>query len=483
MKKTRPNPRANKNILWFAYGVVGVFAAMGLYMGAFLQFQSEDVINNPYNARIAGMADRVVRGKLLADDGTVIAETVVGEDGKETRSYPYGELFAHVAGYSTMGKTGLESLVNFHLLSSHVNLMEKIIDELSGEKSTGDNVATTLNLRLQQTAWDALGDRRGAVIAMEPDTGKVLAMVSKPAFDPNTVEAEWDSLVNGDSKEARLLNRATQGLYPPGSTFKVITALEYMREHPGAYDGFHFSCDGIYEYENIRIQCYHKTAHGEEDFAASFANSCNGAFASLGLELDLDGLKGLSEQLLFNRDQPLSIPYKQSVYQMEADAEDWEIMQTAMGQGSTLMTPMHNLMLISAVANGGTLMKPYFIDRVENVGGQTIKKFMPSSAGSLMSAGDAGLLTEFLTDVVTEGTGSAVRTDAYTVAGKTGSAEFETGKETHAWFVGFAPAEDPKVAVCVLVEESGSGGQVAAPIARAIFDWAASMDSGEEESE
>ena len=106
MKKTRPNPRANKNILWFAYGVVGVFAAMGLYMGVFLQFQSEDVINNPYNARIAGMADRVVRGKLLADDGTVIAETVVGEDGKETRSYPYGELFAHVAGYSTMGKTG-----------------------------------------------------------------------------------------------------------------------------------------------------------------------------------------------------------------------------------------------------------------------------------------------------------------------------------------------------------------------------------------
>lgn len=405
MKKTRPNPRANKNILWFAYGVVGVFAAMGLYMGVFLQFQSEDVINNPYNARIAGMADRVVRGKLLADDGTVIAETVVGEDGRETRSYPYGELFAHVAGYSTMGKTGLESLVNFHLLSSHVNLMEKIIDELSGEKSTGDNVATTLNLRLQQTAWDALGDRRGAVIAMEPDTGKVLAMVSKPAFDPNTVEAEWDSLVNGDSKEARLLNRATQGLYPPGSTFKVITALEYMREHPGAYDGFHFSCDGIYEYENIRIQCYHKTAHGEEDFAASFANSCNGAFASLGLELDLDGLKGLSEQLLFNRDQPLSIPYKQSVYQMEADAEDWEIMQTAMGQGSTLMTPMHNLMVMAAIANDGILMKPYFVDHVENPGGQTVKKFKPEAYGELMVANEAAALKELLVRVVNEGTG------------------------------------------------------------------------------
>ena len=215
----------------------------------------------------------------------------------------------------------------------------------------------------------------------------------------------------------------------------------------------------------------------------AFANSCNGAFASLGLELNSGKMRDLAEQFLYNQSLPLAIPYNQSSYTMEDGAGTWEILQTSIGQGKTQMTPMHNLMLISAVANGGTLMKPYFIDRVENVGGQTIKKFMPSSAGSLMSAGDAGLLTEFLTDVVTEGTGSAVRTDAYTVAGKTGSAEFETGKETHAWFVGFAPAEDPKVAVCVLVEESGSGGQVAAPIARAIFDWAASMDSGEEESE
>lgn len=242
------------------------------------------------------------------------------------------------------------------------------------------------------------------------------------------MEAEWDSLVNGDSKEARLLNRATQGLYPPGSTFKVITALEYMREHPGAYDGFHFSCDGIYEYENIRIQCYRKTAHGEEDFAASFANSCNGAFASLGLELDLDGLKGLSEQLLFNRDQPLSIPYKQSVYQMETDAEDWEIMQTAMGQGSTLMTPMHNLMVMAAIANDGILMKPYFVDHVENPGGQTVKKFKPEAYGELMVANEAAALKELLVRVVNEGTGSSLRTDAYQAAGKTGSAEFETGE-------------------------------------------------------
>lgn len=470
MKKSRPNPKANKSILWFAYGVVGLFLCMSAAFGYFLTVRSEDVINNPYNARLASFGDRVIRGKILSDDGTSLAETSVSSDGTETRIYPYGELFSHVVGYSTVGKTGIESLANFYLLSSHVNLLEKVMNELADEKSVGDNVVTTLNLNLQQIASDALGNRRGAVIAMEPDTGKVLAMVSKPAFDPNTVASQWDELVNGDSTEAKLLNRATQGLYPPGSTFKIITALQYMREHPGVYKEYRFSCSGIYEFENVRIQCYHKTAHGDEDFMQAFANSCNGAFSSLGLEMDLEGLKNLSEQLLFNREQPLSIPYSKSTYRMSADAENWEIMQTAIGQGSTLMTPMHNLMLVSAIANGGILMKPYFIDHVENAGGQTVKKFMPSAYGELMVANEAGALKELMVDVVNEGTGSVLKTDAYQAAGKTGSAEFETGKETHAWFVGFAPADNPKIAVCVIVEEGGSGGQTAAPIGRKLFD-------------
>lgn len=470
MKKGKPNPKANKNILWFAYGVVGVFLCMSLYFAYFIFAKSEDTINNPYNARINGMEKRVVRGKILADDGAVLAETLVSEDGTETRSYPEGQQFAHVVGYSTVGKTGIESLANFYLVNSHVNLMEKVMNELSDQKNIGDNVVTTLNKELQTIAYEALGDKRGAVVAMEPDTGKVLAMVSKPAFNPNTVAAQWDELVNGDGSEAFLLNRATQGLYPPGSTFKIVTALEYMREHPGAYREYHFSCDGIYEYESFKIQCYHKTAHGDQDFGLAFANSCNGAFSSLGLSVDLKELKNLSEQLLFNRELPVSLPYSKSIYQMGEDADTWEILQTAIGQGGTLMTPMHNLLVMSAIANGGILMTPYFIDHVENTGGQTVKKFMPSVSGELMVANESSALTELLKQVVTEGTGSALLTDAYTAAGKTGSAEFETGKETHAWFVGFAPAENPKIAVCVIVEEGGSGGRTAAPIARKLFD-------------
>lgn len=467
--------RENKNILRVTYGVAAVFAAMILYFGYFLQFESENVIGSSYNARLDSFSDRIVRGSILSDDGTVLAETAVDEAGNETRRYPYGSLFAHAVGYSGKhGKTGLESLGNFYLLSSHVNLIEKVFNEMMGVKNLGDHVVTTLDLKLQQTAYDALGDRRGAVVVMEPDTGKILAMVSKPGYDPNTIDSDWDALISPDNTKANLLNRASQGLYPPGSTFKILTLLEYIKEHPD-YENFRFDCDGVYENGDYAIRCYHGEAHGSQDLKQAFANSCNGAFASMGLELNLDKMHGLAEQFLYNKELPFALPYNKSAYAMKGGADTWEILQTSIGQGKTQMSPVHNLMLISAIANGGTLMKPYFIDHVENVGGQTVKKFVPERAGSLMSAEDAALLTEFLTDVVTEGTGSAVRTDAYTVAGKTGSAEFETGKETHAWFVGFAPVEDPKLAVCVLVEEGGSGGRAAAPIARAIFDQAASL--------
>lgn len=470
-KKAAPNPKANNGILGITYLIVALFLGLAVYMGYFLQVRSEDVINNSYNARLDSFFDRIVRGKIMAGDGTVLAETQVDAEGNETRVYYYGSVFDHAVGYSAKGKTGIEALANFYLLTSHVNLLEQVGNELSGRKNPGDNVYTTLDAELQQAAYAALGDRKGVVIAMEPDTGKVLAMVSKPGYDPNTLLQDWDRLTGEDNGEGQLLNRATQGLYPPGSTFKIVTALEYMREHPGDYRDYQFDCSGVYENGDYRIKCYHSTAHGHQDFTLAFANSCNGAFSSLGLGLNLGGFRNTAKDLLFNSPLPITgLPYKQGSFNMEPGADTWEILQTSIGQGTTQITPMHNAMITAAIANGGTLMKPYFLDSVETAGGEEIKKFMPASYGSLMTAGEAAGLTELMRAVVTEGTGSAVRTDAYTVAAKTGSAEFETGKETHAWFTGFAPAESPRLVVTVLVEEGGSGGRVAAPIARQLFD-------------
>ena len=228
MKKTKPDSHTNRNILLITYLMVGLFISMIGYFGYFLQVRGETVINNSYNARLDRFSDRIIRGELLSHDGQILARTEADEDGSERRVYPYGPLFAHSVGYSDHGKTGLEALANFYLLSSHMNLIEQTVNEFSGVKNIGDNVITTLDVDLQQTASDALGGRRGAVIVMEPDTGKILAMISRPEYDPNTLEADWDFLISGENTEAQLLNRATQGLYPPGSTFKILTIIRLI---------------------------------------------------------------------------------------------------------------------------------------------------------------------------------------------------------------------------------------------------------------
>ena len=207
------------------------------YMAYFNVAESQEVIRSPYNKRQDSFADRVIRGKILDHSGNVLAQTSVAEDGSETREYPYGNMFAHVVGYADQGKSGIESLANFELLTSNAFFLEKIQKEFQGEKNVGDNVVTTLDADLQEAAYDALGSQKGAVVVMEPSTGKILAMVSKPDFSPGDVAENWDSL-NSDENSA-LLNRATQGHYVPGSSFKLVTALEYMRENAD-YDSYSY---------------------------------------------------------------------------------------------------------------------------------------------------------------------------------------------------------------------------------------------------
>lgn len=470
-QKLSPGERMDKNILGLGYGVVLLFMCLIVYMVYFLAVQREEIIGNPYNnPRLDKFSGQVERGRILANDGTVLAETRTGGNGEESRVYPLGDVFAHVTGYSARGKTGLESLANFYLLSSHVNLLSQGMAKLSGRKNPGDQVVTTLDAGLQQAAYNALGDRKGAVVVTEPSTGRILAMVSKPGFDPNTVEADWESLVSADSTEARLLNRAAQGLYPPGSVFKMVSVLAYIRQHPDDYDQFRFDCDGYFEHGDYTIQCYHGNAHGSQDLFQAFANSCNGAFAAIGLELAPGFLEETAQSLLFGQDLPVDMAYTQSRFSMGAEAEEWEILQTSIGQGLTQVTPLHIALITASVANGGTLMKPCLLRSVENAAGDEVRTFRPEAWGQLMTSQEAEILRDMMRQVVTEGTGSALREADYTAAGKTGSAQFETGRESHAWFTGFAPAEDPRIAVTVIVEEGGSGGQTAAPVAKSIFD-------------
>lgn len=215
------------------YLFVTLFLALISYIVYFNVFRAKTIVNSPYNVRQDAFADRIIRGSITDRDGEVLAETQVGEDGTENRVYPYGAAFAHVVGYSneTAGKSGLESIENSELLTSNAFFAEKFLNEFKDEKNHGDTVVTTLDAGLQQAAYNALGENRGAIMVMEASTGKILAMVSGPSYDPNTIAQDWEAL-NADSTYSPLLNRVTQGAYAPGSTFKIVTALEYMREHP-----------------------------------------------------------------------------------------------------------------------------------------------------------------------------------------------------------------------------------------------------------
>lgn len=470
--RTSTNREKNREFAIITYLFVGMFMMMMGYFVWFQVFRSEDFINSPYNARQNTFSEHVVRGEILSADGKVLAQTLVGEDGSETRQYPYGSMFAHAVGYDSNGKSGIESFGNFSLLRSHAFALEQVVNGIQNQKNPGDNIVTTLDYGLQETAYQALGSNRGAIVVLEPATGKILAMVSRPDFDPNTIEAEWDSIIaDTEDDNSVLVNRVTQGLYPPGSTFKILTTLEYLREHEN-YQDYSYECTGSISMENTEIHCYNHAVHGTENLETSFAKSCNTSYANIGLGLDKKTFQQLCDSMLFQKNLPISYPFNKSSFVLKEDSSTDEVTQTAIGQGKTLVTPIHMAMITSAIANQGILMRPYVIDRTENYKGITVKEYKPSRYGALISEEEAAKLQEFMSLVVQEGTGSKLSGQSYQAAGKTGSAEFSSNKsESHAWFTGYASAEGKEtIAVTVIVEKGGAGSSTAVPIAKQMFD-------------
>lgn len=464
------NSVRNREFAVVTYLFLTIFLGMIAYFAYFQVQKSEAFINSPYNARQDSFADRVIRGKIVSTQGDVLAQTKTAKDGKETREYPYGRMFAHVVGFSTNGKAGIESLDNFQLLRSHAFFLEKILNEIQDKKNVGDTVVTTLDTNVQKAVYDAMGSYQGAAIAIQPKTGRIVAMVSKPDFDPNTIAADWDSITAEDSSSSVLLNRVTQGLYPPGSTFKIFAVLEYMREHKD-YQNYAYECSGSLTQEGNIIHCFGNRVHGHEDLNTAFANSCNAAFASIGLSLNLNKFQKLNRRLLFDSDLPCDFPYKQSSFVLKAGASTGEIMQTSIGQGKTLVTPYHLALVMSSIVNDGVLMKPYIIDKVTNYNGTEVSATEPQEYDTLLSKSKAAALRPYLRSVVTQGTASALNGQNYEAAGKTGSAEFTSAKDSHAWFVGYASKKGMEdLVISVVIEGAGTGGTYAVPVAKAAFD-------------
>lgn len=462
----------NKVFVKASYFFVLMFLSLCGYLVYFNIVDRENINSNSYNTKQDTKDNMVIRGNIYSSDGEILATTNVAEDGSETREYPYDRVFAHVVGYASNGRSGTESTYNTELTSCHASLFEQIKNEAQDVKIQGDSVNLSLSTLLQRAAYDALGNYRGAVVIMEPSTGRILAMVSKPDFSPASISADWESL-NDENSGSPLLNRAVQGLYPPGSTFKIITTLAYMRQHPNDYQNFVFNCEGLVTRDDVSITCYGGSVHGMEDLETAFKNSCNGAFATIGTELDNAEFKKICESFGFNKDLSINMASADSRFTLAEDASYGEEMTTAIGQGDTLATPLQMALVASAVANGGTLMKPYYVDSISTYDGDKVKTFKPSSYATVMSADEAETIGNYMITTVQSGTASALSGASYTAAGKTGSAEYDTAsgeRGTHSWFVGYTNVDNPELAIAVIAEDGGSGSSTAVPIAKYIFD-------------
>lgn len=466
-KINKINEKLNRPVLGITYMFAFLIIGLMAYILHFMVVDKDQVIANAANSRLDKYAANVVRGDIVTSDGKVVA-TNKGEE----RYYPYDDLFAHAVGYSKYTKAGIELVGNYYLSDSNANVVERFVNALREDKNEGDTVIATLDYDLQKTAYDALGGADGAVVVMEPDTGKILAMVSKPDFNPNDIDAVWKEANREGSESSILLNRASQGLYPPGSTFKVLTTLSYMRQNPIKYKKYSYNCnseDNIFN--GVSVHCYNRKQHGEQDLASALSNSCNQAYADIGIDLDVDKWRDTLEEFMFNKSLPYTDASATSRFYLDGDSNAGYIPQTAFGQGDTLISPLHNAMIIATIANGGLMMKPYMIDSIENYKGTRIKKFSPSSYATLMTAKEVEVLTSYMRKVTEEGTAANYFADAaYEVAGKTGTAEYANGEHDYSWFIGFASVENPEVVVSIVVEESDVNGVRATAVARQILD-------------
>lgn len=470
-QREEKNKRKNRPIVFLTYVFVLLFLGMFGYIIYFQVAESERIVANVGNRRQDIMAEMVTRGDIVSSDGVVLAKTE-NKDGKDVRVYPYGELFSHVVGYNDYGRSGIELAMNFQLLGTNEEIIQQVKDDIKGRKKAGDTVVTTLNYKLQAAASKALGNHKGAVVVMEPDTGKILAMVSKPGFDPNDMDRVWEEIHTEEGASSTvLLNRATQGLYAPGSTFKVVTALEYIREH-GADSGYTYTCKGEDSFNGVKIICYDHRKHGEVDLEHSIGYSCNTSFANIGVnEIKMSGLRKTAEDLYFNTEIPYEGGCNKSSFEVDDSTSRDIIPQTVIGQGDTQITPLHNAMIMSAIANGGVMMKPYLVESIQNVAGDTVREYKSSSVKSIMTTSEAATLAKLLEAPAEYGTSSwKFKNYRHKIVGKTGTAEYDNAGHCNSWFVGYSNPEDPDIVVSVVIEDSTSDGLSGVQVAGAIFE-------------
>lgn len=461
-----------ENIKRLGYVLLGCFMVVSLYLGYVGVFWGPRLIAHPYNRRLAAAEAQIQRGNIYDRQGVILAQSREGK-----RYYPLGKLAAHPVGFvsALYGKAGLEAVLDPYLLGrAPGDRVRAFWDRLRGKPTVGNDVVVTLDARLQRQAAQLLAGRRGAVVALNPRSGAILAMASSPAFDPNRIEESYPA-VQGE-REAPLFNRATQGAYPPGSTFKLVTAAAALAAARSNAERM-FECQGSIAVDGFVLR--DTVVHGRVSFERALAESCNSTFALLGLEVGAQRLYRAARSFGFEQNPWEGTatpfwPYRPGSLTSPERMSRPLLASSAIGQGEVLVSPLQMALVAAAIANGGIIMRPCFVERILDPSGRELYRNEPRVWLKATDSGVAEIIMKAMVTAVREGTGREAFLPGVSVAGKTGSAQNPHG-DAHAWFIGFAPAEDPRVAVAVIIENGGSGGSVAAPVARELLALALSL--------
>jgi peptidoglycan glycosyltransferase len=480
----------NRQIRVAGIGIVVLFLLLFLQLNYVQVVRASGLQHNPLNTRLALARFTSKRGDIVSADNVVLAhDQPTNDDLKYLRTYPTKDLFGQITGYVsfTYGLEGAERTFDADLTGANAPVsLPHSLKDLTIKQDRSQTVTLTLSSKLQQLARDQLGNRKGAVVALNPTTGAVLALWSNPSYDPNPlaqhdqqqVRSYWQA-ENADATHP-LLAAAFRQRFFPGSTFKVITASAVFDKHPDlATKQYPMLAALPLPQTNGQVL---RNFGGEVCGGALpdlFTVSCNSGFAAIGLDLGAQSLADEAMSFGFNQTPPLDLPEAAQSHFPTASSfahDQPGLAKSAIGQQNVQAVPLNMALVAGAVANGGVIMKPHILDHVSNAQGQVVRTFQPAPWITATSPQTATQMTQLMLTVVQSGTGTAAQIPGVDVAGKTGTAQ--TGNNTiHAWFVAFAPASQPKVAVAVLVEdqpESGeaTGGAIAAPIAKAVLQAA-----------
>ncbi len=478
----------NRQIVKLFAFIVVLFSVLIGFTSYWAVFDAEALKEKTANKRPLLEQQQIERGRILAADGTVIARSLPkgrGDALRYVRRYPLGSLFGHPIGYSFVeeGDSEFEQFHNDELVGNESEF-RSILDELRGRKQEGNDVVTNLDPAAQRVALEALGAAGfGAVVAIEPQSGRVRVLASNPPYDPNRVPLELGKL-NANDLETPLFNRATQGQYPPGSTFKVVTAAAGLDSGAITPETL-IDAPGTLDVQGQPLQNDFNEDFGEIPLSTALTNSVNTWFAQLGEQLGQDTMFEYMDRFGFNSTPAIDLPSDQvstsGIYDGEellGPSDPVDLARVAFGQERLAVTPLQMAEVAAAVANGGKLMKPQIWSRVVDPDGRVTKSLDPSEYSQPISEETAAELNTAMQGVVTEGTGTNAAIPGVTVAGKTGTAETPFNEscgggseENQAWFIGFAPAEDPEIAIAATVECTELfGNDVAAPIFREVAE-------------